>query len=246
MDSVMTDPCIERDSLLSPEDNRRMFDRIARPYDLLNRLLSFGLDRGWRREAAAMLGPRPGGRYLDVGCGTGSVGIEVLRQCPGAHVVGIDPAEEMLTVAREKVHRAGLAEAISLQVGDATALPFEGASFAGVIGAFSLRNIAYRARAVGEMRRVLSPGGRVVMLELTVPPGRIVRLGHRLYTRWVVPTAGRLIARSGDAYRYLVDSVADFPDAEAIRAMMDKLAFSDARYVRLTGGIVTLFLGTAT
>ena len=135
---------------MSADDNRRMFDRIARRYDLMNRLLSGGLDRRWRRKAVETLAPRPGGRYLDVGCGTGDLAVEILRQCAGASVVGIDPAEGMLAIAEAKIAQAGLASGASFQTGDAEALDFDDGSMAGVISAFCLRNIAHRTRALME------------------------------------------------------------------------------------------------
>jgi demethylmenaquinone methyltransferase/2-methoxy-6-polyprenyl-1,4-benzoquinol methylase len=234
-----------RDSLLSAEDNRRMFDRIARRYDLMNRLLSLGLDRRWRRRAVSLLQPRGGRRYLDVGCGTGDMAVEIVRRCPGAKVVGIDPAGRMLEMAAERVRRAGLTDCIRLQAGDAAELAFEDDSFAGVVSAFCIRNVTRRALAVREMRRVLAPGGRAVILELTVPPNRILRLGHRLYTGCVVPLAGRLVARNADAYRYLVDSVRHFRRPDELLATMAEAGFFDPHCIGLLGGTVTVFIGQA-
>jgi len=234
----------ERDSLLPAEDNRRMFDRIARRYDLLNRCLSLGMDRSWRRRAVAALAPRAGATYLDVGCGTGDVALEALRQAPGARVVGIDPATAMLDIAAAKVREACLATWISLQAGDATALAFADASVDGVISAFCLRNITRRARALGEMRRVLRPGGRVVILELTSAESAVVRLAQRVYNRFVVAGLGRLLSDRG-AYRYLGDSIADFPAAEETRAQLVSAGFSHTQSIPLAAGVVTLFVGEA-
>jgi len=234
-----------RDSLLSAADNRRMFDAIARRYDRMNRLLSLGLDRRWRRRAVAALAPRAGGRYLDVGCGTGDVVMEVLRQCPRATVVGVDPAEAMLGVAVDRLRRAGLAASVSLRTGDATDLAFADASFDGVVTAFCIRNVTHRAKALGEMRRVLSPGGRAVILELTVPAGGVLRAAHRLYTGRVVPLAGRLVARNADAYRYLVESIREFPHPRELLAAMDEAGFAETRREGLLGGTVTVFVGRA-
>jgi len=233
------------DSLLSAEDNRRMFDRIARRYDLMNRLISLGLDRRWRRRAVSLLQPRGGRRYLDVGCGTGDMAIEIARHAPGAEVVGVDPAGRMLEMAAERVRKAGLTDSIVFQPGDAGELAFEDESFAGVVSAFCIRNVTRRALAVREMRRVLAPGGRAVILELTVPHSRIVRLGHRLYTGCMVPLAGRLVARNADAYRYLVDSVRDFPRPHELLAMMAEEGFPDPHCIGLLGGTVTVFIGRA-
>ena len=235
-------PC---ESLLSAEDNRRMFDRIARRYDLMNRVLSLGLDRRWRRRAVAAMSPREGGRYLDVGCGTGDMALEVLRQAPGAEVLGVDPAEEMLRIAVQRIAKAGLSERIHFQAGDGMALPAEDRAFAGAVTAFCLRNITHRAAALAEMRRVLEPGAKAVILELTVPEGRFVRMGHWLYTRGVVPLAGRIIARSADAYRYLVDSVQDFPQPAEVLSTMEAAGFEEVRHERLHGGTVTVFVGRA-
>jgi len=238
----MTDPAA-RDSLMSAEDNRRMFDRIARRYDRMNAILSLGLDRRWRRRAVSALDPRPGRRYLDVGCGTGDIAMEILRRSPGSEVIGIDPSHRMLDLAAERARRAGLSDGLALRVGDATELAFPDASFAGVVTAFCIRNITRRARALAQMRRVLAPGGRLVILELTVPDGRVLRLGHRLYTGWLVPLAGRLLARDAEAYRYLVDSVRDFSPPRELLAAMGEAGFAHPRHERLLGGTVTIFLG---
>ena len=258
---------------MTPDDNRRMFDRIARRYDLMNAVISLGLDRRWRRRAVGDLleigGRRTGVRelllpsagsghpeslsapdtctaspdfqYLDIGCGTGDMGIEIVRQCPAARVVGLDPAERMLDIARAKTAAAGLAESVTFVPGDATDLPFDDAEFAGIVTAFCIRNVADRFAAMSEMCRVLAPGGRAVILELTVPANPILAIGHRIYSRYLVPLAGGLIARSRDAYRYLVDSVAEFPPAAEVLAMLTRAGLSTPRCAPLAGGIVTLF-----
>ncbi len=230
----------QRDSLLSADDNRRMFDCIARHYDWMNGLLSLGLDRLWRRAAVARLAPHSGGRYLDVGCGTGDLAIEVCRQAPGARVVGIDPSAAMRAIAARKAQRAGVADRVTFDDGDATALAFEKSAFDGVISAFCLRNIADQAKAFAEMRRTLTPGGRAVILELTRPQGWLVRAGHWLYLRCVVAPAGRLIARGG-AYRYLVDSIEHLPAPADIEAAMTQAGLANTQQIPRHGGIVTIF-----
>ncbi len=195
----MTAP--DRDTLMAQQDNRRMFDQIAPRYDLLNRLMSLGMDRYWRRRAiqALLPGDAPG-HVLDIGCGTGDVSLDLLHRNAGVTVTGIDLSEAMLARAVAKAERAGLAARVSFQVGDATALAFEPETFDGIVCAFCFRNIAYRALALDEMRRVLRPGGRLVILELTVPAGRLMRMAHGLYAggscrcsaaacRWVAPIA---------------------------------------------------------
>jgi demethylmenaquinone methyltransferase / 2-methoxy-6-polyprenyl-1,4-benzoquinol methylase len=230
-----------RDCLLSADENRRMFDRIARRYDLLNAVMSLGLNRRWRRRTVAELAPRPGGRYLDVGCGTGDLGIELVRQCGGAHVVGIDPAGGMLAVGAARLRRAGLSRAVELRLGDAMAMDLPDAAFDGVMSAYVIRNLPNRLAALAEIRRVLVAGGRVVALELTAPTRAAQRMVCAAYRRCFIPLAGRLIAGEAAAYRYLADSVAAFPPAGQIVAAMTHAGLADARYTSLNGGIVTLF-----
>ena len=234
----------ERDSLISADDNRRMFDAIARRYDLMNRVLSFGLDSIWRRQAVATLAPTPGGRYLDIGCGTGDMGVEILHRCRTARVVGLDPAEQMLAIARSKIAAAGLAASITFQPGDATALPFDDSQFDGITMAFCIRNVSDRLAAMREARRVLTPGGRAVILELSIPPNPLIAAAHRLFNRHIVPLAGRLIAQSPHAYRYLIDSIAAFPPPDEIVTMLLRAGFPRAHSRPIHTGIVTLFTAT--
>ena len=229
------------DAGVSRDGVRRMFDGIAERYDRMNHLLSLGLDRRWRREAVAALGPHDGGTYLDIGCGTGDVALEILGRCPGASVVGADLSPAMLAVAARKAAAAGKPDRLSLLVADGTALPFADGSFAGVATAFCIRNVADRPAALAEMRRVVAPGGNAVLLELTVPPNPLVRLGHTLYLRCIVPLLGRLLARREDAYQYLADSIRAFPSPESVVAMMGEAGFASPCCRALSGGIVALF-----
>ncbi len=219
-----------------------MFDRIARRYDAMNKVISMGLDRGWRRRAIDRLAPTPGGRYLDVGTGTGDLLLEIVRRVSGAVGVGIDPASEMLARGREKVRAAGLDGRITFQTGDAMALPFDDRSFDGIILGFCIRNVEDRRKALDEFRRVLTPGARVVILELTEPSHPAVRLGHRLYTGTVVPAAAALLSLRS-AYTYLVDSVRAFPSPSVFEEVMRAVGFHDVDSEPLTLGTVTLFVG---
>jgi demethylmenaquinone methyltransferase/2-methoxy-6-polyprenyl-1,4-benzoquinol methylase len=212
-----------------------MFDRIAGRYDLLNRVMSFGLDRRWRREAVAALelGAQTG-RVLDVACGTGDVALAILDRHPGIAVVGVDPSPRMLERAAAKVDRRGSGDRFSAAVGVAEALPFDDHEFAGVTIAFGLRNVSDRAASLAEMLRVLEPGGRLAILELTEPRGPRWAALARFHIHHVVPRLGGLISGSRE-YRYLEESIARFAaphvvaqelrDAGAERVWIEPMCF---------------------
>ena len=229
------------DTLISAEQNRHMFNQIATRYDLMNSIISLGMHRYWRTKAVSVLKPVENSLYLDVGCGTGDVAIEMVIQSPKCSVIGIDPATEMLETGRSKVQQQGYHN-ISFQQGDCMALPFEDSVFKGVVTAFCIRNVTNRLKAMTEIRRVLKPSGRIVIVELTVPENRLVRSGHRLYSRCVVPFLGRLLTGQ-KAYRYLVDSVEDFPKEQKIIDMLNDAGFTNIQCHPLSQGIVTIFTG---
>ncbi len=194
-----------------------MFDGIAPRYDLLNRILSLGMDTRWRRLAVRALALPPASRVLDLATGTADVALEVARAHPDAIVHGIDPSRQMLARGRSKVATAGLAGRITLEVGVAEALPCPGASVDGVTIAFGIRNVPDRARALAEIARVLRPGRRVAILELTNPPGRLARFHvHR-----IVPRLGALLS-AGSPYGYLAHSIAAFPTAKEFAAALEQ------------------------
>jgi demethylmenaquinone methyltransferase/2-methoxy-6-polyprenyl-1,4-benzoquinol methylase len=220
-----------------------MFAGIVSRYDLLNRLLSLNLDRRWRRLAVACLQPAPDQSFLDVGCGTGDMAIELVRQAPGAAVQGIDPVPGMLAAGQTKVRRAGLGRSISFEVADAACLPFRDASFDGITCAFCIRNLENRRAAFAEMSRVLRPGAGAAILELGEPSGLTMRMLNRVYSSLWVPLLGAVLSRGG-AYRYLVDSIRSFPQAQVVVDEMSDAGFSAVRGLPLTGGVVTLFTGS--
>lgn len=232
-----------RNTAMTPDANRAMFERISGNYDRMNALLSLGLDRSWRRKAVREIDPRPNQEYLDVGCGSGDMMIELLQVQPQARVVGLDPAVSMRSIAQSKLEAGNIADRAHLTDGDASALSFDENRFHGVMTAFCLRNVVDRLAALKEMLRVTRPGGRVVVLELTVPESRMVRLGHRIYNRTVVPLLARLFADPG-AYGYLVGSIEQFPRAGEVARIFEKAGFSSVKIMPLSGGVVTLFVGT--
>lgn len=231
-----------QDALISSEENRAMFDRIARYYDGTNRLLALGLDARWRRRAVSRLALMLGSTYLDVGCGTGDMALEIIKQAPGSRVVGIDPSEGMLEVGKEKIKAAGLSQAISLEKGDVLNLDFGDNAFDGAITAFCIRNVVDRRRGLQEIFRVIRPGGLLVILELTEPMGSIMGPLFRVYAKVVMPAVTAILS-SKSAYRYLSDSMADFPQPREVLSLLRDTGYINRKYGHMTGGIVTLFEG---
>lgn len=220
-----------------PEAVRSMFTSIAARYDLLNTLLSLGEDRRWRRRAAQLCRLRPGGRALDVCTGTGALARLLLeRSSPGGLVVGVDMTEAMLAGATRS------APGVEFRLGDAVDLPCPDASFDAATMAFGLRNIDDPQRALAELRRVLRPGGRVVILEFSTPRA-VMRPLYRLYSVLAIPRVARLLLGRSDAYRYLTSSISAFPAPEVVAGWLRRAGFERVRYQRMSLGIVALHLG---
>lgn len=224
-----------RSGTLAPHDVRCLFDRIAPVYDAMNRVMTAGLDRAWRRLAAEAV-VQPGARVLDACCGTGDLAVEAERQ--GGVVTGLDFAPEMLDRARAK------SSTITWVEGDLLELPFADDAFDAATVGFGVRNVADLERALAELRRVLRPGGRLAILEITQPRGAL-RLFFSLWFDRVVPALGKLLP-GGSAYTYLPASVRRFPTAEELVALLDRAGFSDVRVRLLGGSIVALHTGRAT
>lgn len=217
-----------------------MFAAIAPRYDLLNRVLSLGVDRAWRREAARealALGPV---RVLDVATGTGDFALELKARAPGAEVVGSDFVPEMLALAREKARGRHLD--LRLEEGDALNLPYPDGSFDAVTCAFGFRNFADYPRGLAELWRVLGPAGRLVILEFPPPRSGLFGSLFRLYFRQVLPRIGALVSGNAGAYTYLPESVLAFPDPERLAGLMHATGFR-TRYRLLTFGIAAIHVG---
>jgi demethylmenaquinone methyltransferase/2-methoxy-6-polyprenyl-1,4-benzoquinol methylase len=220
---------------LAPDAVRTMFDRIAPIYDAMNRVMTAGLDLRWRRLAASAA-VRPGDRVLDAACGTGDLAVAALR-AGAASVTGVDFAPRMLERARRK------APAITWVEGDLLALPFADASFDAATIGFGIRNVSDLELGLRELRRVLRPGGRLAILEITRPRGRL-RPFFSLWFDRIVPAAGRLLP-GGSAYAYLPASVRRFPAAEELASLVAGAGFTDVGFRLLAGSIVALHSGTA-
>ena len=216
---------------------RGMFGRIVPRYDPMNRLMTLGLDRSWRREAARLAAPA-GGRVLDVGTGTGDLALAVL-DAGARQVVGLDFVDAMLAVARRKADRSGHARDLTLVQGDALRLPFADRAFDGVVNGFVLRNVEDVPTFFREAARVIKPGGRLVCLEITHPPRGLAPLFHVYFDR-LVPIVGALVTGESSAYRYLPASLGPLPDVEALAGLVRAAGFGKVRYRRLSLGLVTV------
>jgi demethylmenaquinone methyltransferase/2-methoxy-6-polyprenyl-1,4-benzoquinol methylase len=222
---------------------RTMFSKIAGRYDLLNRLLSFGVDTRWRKELAEEVRVLEGVPILDLATGTADVALTLEKTVQHAPaIVGADFAIPMLHLASDKIIRRGVKK-ITLCAGDALALPFRDASFGSVTIAFGLRNLPDRTAGLREMLRMLKPGGKVIILEFTRMEHRLLGPLFRFYFHYVLPILGGIISGSFGAYRYLPSSVDDFPDPVELGREMNEAGFTNVRYRPLSLGIACLHTG---
>lgn len=217
-----------------------MFDSIAPVYDRLNHLLSFGIDRSWRRRlvrAVSSFCALRGGevKVLDMACGTGDISIALKRT--GLEVIGADISENMLALARKK------APEIDFRYGDASELPFADGSFDAVTIAFGIRNFDKRAQCIRELHRVLKDGGMLAIAEFSIPRNRLWRGIYTLYFKNILPAVGRLVSKQSYAYSYLPESSFDFPAPEKFRAELSEVGFREVTARSMTGGVSYLYIG---
>ncbi|QUB43089.1 bifunctional demethylmenaquinone methyltransferase/2-methoxy-6-polyprenyl-1,4-benzoquinol methylase UbiE [Porphyromonas sp. oral taxon 275] len=226
------------------EQVRKMFNNIAPKYDLLNRIISLGLDRSWRRKALDMLAPYAPKRVLDVATGTGDLAIELLKHVPSVReVLGIDISEEMMRVGASKVASLGLSQQISFSRQDSTATDLETASFDAATIGFGIRNFTDIPAAARELHRLLRPSGVLVIIELSEPTNRFLHLGYSLYTRTVIPMLGRLLTGDKSAYTYLPKSIAAVPQREQMTEILRVAGFREAFYHSIFPGACTIYIG---
>jgi demethylmenaquinone methyltransferase / 2-methoxy-6-polyprenyl-1,4-benzoquinol methylase len=225
----------------SPARIASMFDAIAPRYDLLNHVLSAGMDRGWRNRAIDALGLTDRARVLDVCTGTGDLALAAVNRRPGASVVGVDFAVEMLRLGLVKVRAASLGNRIRLVRGDAARIPVGDATCDAATIGFGIRNVAEPERALTEIARILKPGGRLAILEFGQPRIPGIRTLYAWYFRYMLPLVGRLISKHQSAYSYLPASVGTFPPPAEFVKILAATGFSQVQAVPLTFGIVYLF-----
>jgi demethylmenaquinone methyltransferase/2-methoxy-6-polyprenyl-1,4-benzoquinol methylase len=219
-----------------------MFDRVASRYDALNSVMTAGLHHGWRKRAGDRAELAPGDSALDICCGTGDLALELAgRASPGGHVVGCDFSEPMLDLAREKAAQRG-AEGVRFEWADALSLPYDAGRFDAVTVGFGVRNLADLERGLAEMARVLRPGGRLVILEITQPSRPPLSTFFSLWFDRIVPLLGSFSDES-EAYAYLPESVRSFPPPQRLAELMDGAGLSEIRWTILAGGIIAIHSG---
>lgn len=223
---------------------RGVFDSVADKYDLMNDLMSAGMHRFWKRFALSQTGLRPGQRALDVASGTGDLGAGLARQVgPSGLAVLTDINREMLSRGRDRLLDRGIAGNVAFAIANAECLPFPDHSFDCVTIGFGLRNVTDKAAALASMRRVLRPGGRLLVLEFSQPKLGAVKPLYDAYSFSLLPALGRLVAGDEASYRYLAESIRMHPDQATLAQMMHEAGLEDCRWHNLAGGIVALHLG---
>lgn len=222
----------------------KMFDNIAHAYDRLNHTLSLGIDKSWRRKAIAWLKPFHPQRIMDVATGTGDFAIQAYQDLLPEELIGTDISEGMMNVGKEKVQRNGLTGKIIFAKEDCTSLTFGAESFDAVTVAFGVRNFEDLDKGLSEICRVLTPNGKLVILELSYPEKFPMKQLYAIYSRVVIPTLGKLFSKDNSAYHYLPQSIKAFPQGEVMKNIIGKAGFREVSFRRLTFGICTLYMAS--
>ena len=220
-----------------------MFNAIAATYDRLNRARSLGLDAGWRRKAAAYLRPHSPDAILDLAAGTGDLSLTMARMLRPQHITAGDISENMMEIGRLKADAAGLSDLISFEHQDCLALSYANDAYNAVTIAFGLRNLEDIERGIAEMHRVLKPGGRIVILELSTPAGFPLKQLYTLYSKTIIPFAGGWLSGNRQAYRYLPASIRAVPQGEEMKRLLALQGFEQADCRSLSFGICSLYTG---
>ena len=218
-----------------------MFDDISPKYDFLNHLLSFGVDFLWRKKLVRLLKSHNPSLVLDVATGTGDLAIAIAQAGP-AKITGVDIAEKMLEIGRKKIAGKGLEARVNLQCADASSLPFPDDAFDAITVAFGVRNYENLALGLTEMKRVLRPGGIMLILEFSHPSCFPMKQLYHFYSRFIIPAVGRLVSGNSRAYRYLPESVAAFPSGNDFRDILRSVGLRNEKQYNLTAGIASIYM----
>jgi demethylmenaquinone methyltransferase/2-methoxy-6-polyprenyl-1,4-benzoquinol methylase len=223
---------------------KRMFDSIAGTYDTLNHTLSFGIDKSWRKKGIKFLRQFNPQHILDIATGTGDLAISMQQTLNPLSIVGADISEGMMNIGRQKVKEAGLEDHISFEYQDSLNLTFKDETFDAVTAAFGVRNYENISQGLGEMYRVLKPGGHVMILELSEPERFPMKQLYGLYSKLVIPTIGRLLSKENVAYSYLPESIKVVPQGKVMTNLLKKQGFREANCQTMTFGICSLYTAT--
>lgn len=234
----------EGDERRKSEQVRDMFDDIAPSYDAMNHIMTLGVDCLWRRRCVGMARDVKPTRVLDLATGTGDLAVALAKAMPHARITGVDLSEGMIEVGRRKLSDKRLDNRVDLQVADALRLPFDDNTFDVVTIAFGVRNFEQLARGYSEMLRVLRPGGKVIVLELTTPRNAVVKWLYNLYAGKVIPFVGRMVSRNRRAYKYLPESIEAVPARRTMTAIMEDVGFAEPQYRSLTMGVAAIYHAT--
>lgn len=221
---------------------RTMFNDIATRYDLLNKLMTFGVDRSWRNDAVSLLEEVQPSTLLDVAVGTADLSLQIAQKIPSLQsIVGVDISKEMLEKGEEKVAKSNFTTPITLMEANCEALPFAEGSFDAVTCAFGVRNFERLEQSLTEMHRVTVEGGHIVILELSIPRNSLLRMGYTFWTHTFVPFVGSFVAHNREAYHYLPRSVVAMPQYEAFTSLLSQVGYRNVSFTPLSGGIATLY-----
>lgn len=218
-----------------------MFNNIAPAYDFMNRAMTLGIDRSWRMNAVKTLSKGPNVSVLDIATGTGDLALLIQKITGSEHITGVDLSEKMLDIARIKADKSPNPEAFTFVKADSLNLPFPDDSFDCITVAYGVRNFANLLDGYREMFRVLKPGGRIAVLELSTPVNPVIKPFYRAYTRWLIPAAGRIMSADSRAYSYLPESIAAVPQGNLMLAIMRQAGFADTRCRTFTFGVCSLY-----
>ena len=219
----------------------QMFDTISENYDGLNRVISFGADVRWRKKVIALVSAKDPESLLDIATGTGDLAIQFAEKTDIDRVVGLDLSEGMLSVARKKAAKSKFQERLEFIQGDSEALPFDDGTFDAITVSFGIRNFEDLEQGLSEIRRTLSPGGQLVILETSVPTKPLYKQGYKFYTKFLLPAIGRVFSRDKVAYRYLSESASVFPHGEVLNNILRKIGFIEVENKPQTFGVASIY-----